>query len=904
MRRYKSILIAVILLIIPFARTLSQGYLHTSGKYIYDGNNNEVILRGIGTGNWFINEGYMMKTEDFAGTHTQLRDLITETIGEQNTEAYYEQWLNNQFTRRDVDSMNTWGFNSVRVAMHYKWFTLPIEKEPVTGQDTWLEEGFVRIDSLLDWCGDNGMYLILDLHGAPGGQGHDSNISDYDTAYPSLWESAENRRKTVALWKKLAQRYAGEPWIGGYDVINEPNWEIPNGTLLKQTYVSITDAIRSVDQNHMIIVEGNWFANDYTGLTPPWDDNLVYSFHKYWSYNTQESIQWMINLRDTYNIPIWLGESGENSNSWFTDLVSLLENNKIGWSWWPVKKAGINNVLMVPESQSYNQLLSFWKTGSPSMSQAQAYYALLDWANNQRIENCTVQHDVIDALIRQPHSNQAIPFKLHQAGDVVNMTDYDLGKCSVAYWDTDTANYHLNTNVYVNWNEGWLYRNDGVDIEKCTDNDPGSNGFDVGWTKEGEWLQYTVVSDSLAAWQVIFRSACASNPGQVHLDVNGTDVSQPFQLPVTGGWQTWQSSTIEQVIIPAGTNKIRLHFDTGGSNVSYFKFLNPQPAGAVPFRFISGATSNDGATIFVTLNKPVTSMASPLSDFELKADETALQISSVIVNPGDNRKLIFFMADTVNFSRQIKISYSGNAIFSNEQQLEIFTDQPVKNNLPRRTVLPATIQAEDFDFNNGYQLETCSDVNGGQNLGYANNGDYVDYNIYIPEAGDYSFRFRVASLYSNGSISVRLGDGDSFTALKSVSFNATGGWQSWTTQSATIGLPKGSYRLRLYSLSGEYNINWFEISLPAGINEIPQLRHFRIFPNPVKGTLTIEAAFKEITPVNYLLSDICGNIILRRSVTDTMDFSEIIECRAYSPGIYFLHFSTTGGALTRKILIN
>ena len=304
-----------------FLYSSGQGFLHTSGKKIVNGNGDEVIIRSIGTGNWLLQEGYMMKSSDVAGTQSAFRRKLVETIGEERTVEFYEAWLDNHFTRTDVDSMKAWGFNSVRVAMHYKWLTLPIEDEPVAGQDTWLEDGFVRLDSLLDWCGDNQMYLFLDMHGAPGGQGKDANISDYDPTKPSLWESAENRRKTVALWARLAERYANEPWIGGYDLINEPNWDLPGGTLLRQLYGQITTAIRAVDQNHMIIIEGNWFANDYTGLTPPWDDNMIYSPHKYWNYNTQNEINWMINLRNTWNIPIWLGETGENSNSWFTDQI-------------------------------------------------------------------------------------------------------------------------------------------------------------------------------------------------------------------------------------------------------------------------------------------------------------------------------------------------------------------------------------------------------------------------------------------------------------------------------------------------------------------------------------------------------------------------------------------------------
>ena len=124
------------------------------------------------------------------------------------------------------------------------------------------------IDDLLDWCEANQIYLILDLHAAPGDQGYDAAISDYDSSLPSLWESDLNKSKTVALWGQLAERYKDEPWIGGYDLINEPNWNLATYEL-RNLYVQITNAIRSVDTNHIIFIEGNWFANDFTGLTPP-----------------------------------------------------------------------------------------------------------------------------------------------------------------------------------------------------------------------------------------------------------------------------------------------------------------------------------------------------------------------------------------------------------------------------------------------------------------------------------------------------------------------------------------------------------------------------------------------------------------------------------------------------------
>src|SRR5690606_38541070 len=113
-------------------------------------------------------------------------------------EAFYRAYLENGITKRDIDSLKAWGFNSVRLPMHYNLYTPPVEAEK-EGELTWLEQGFEMTDRLLEWCGDNEMYLILDLHAAPGGQGNDANISDYEPTKPSLWESKANRDKMTAL---------------------------------------------------------------------------------------------------------------------------------------------------------------------------------------------------------------------------------------------------------------------------------------------------------------------------------------------------------------------------------------------------------------------------------------------------------------------------------------------------------------------------------------------------------------------------------------------------------------------------------------------------------------------------------------------------------------------------------
>ena len=102
------------------------------------------------------------------------------------------------------------------------------------------------VDALLDWCQENQLYFNLRPSCCTRWTGYDQGISDYDTSKPSLWESNENKQKMVALWGKLAERYKNEEWIGGYDILNEPNWNL-NGSEIKNLYVQVTNAIRAHD---------------------------------------------------------------------------------------------------------------------------------------------------------------------------------------------------------------------------------------------------------------------------------------------------------------------------------------------------------------------------------------------------------------------------------------------------------------------------------------------------------------------------------------------------------------------------------------------------------------------------------------------------------------------------------
>jgi len=394
-----ALILTVMVVFMASCKPAPQIYLKRDGRNIVDGSGDPFLLRGIGLGGWMLQEPYMLKLSGISPAQYDIRKKITALVGEERCREFYDAWLANMVTRRDIDSLKAWGFNSVRLPMHYNLFTPPVEDEPKSGEFNWIEKGFIMTDSLLAWCGANQMYLILDLHAAPGGQGNDIPIADVDTTKPKLWENEVNRRKTIAIWHKLAERYSDEPWIGGYDLINETNFALEGNAALRKLLMEITAAIRMNDTNHIIFIEGNHFATDFAGLTPPWDSNMVYSFHKYWNAPARETIQKYLDIRNQYNVPLWMGESGENNNEWYRSAVHLLETDSIGWAWWTLKKLGSESGIMnVTIPDGYQQIIDYWRGHGPAPAPDEAYRVLMQLTENILIENCTVNYGVIDAL--------------------------------------------------------------------------------------------------------------------------------------------------------------------------------------------------------------------------------------------------------------------------------------------------------------------------------------------------------------------------------------------------------------------------------------------------------------------------------------------------------------------------
>ena len=892
----KKYLVYIFLVFVVAAN--SQG-LRTLGKKIINSNGDPVLLKGVGLGGWMLQEGYMMNSSGGADTQHEFIEKLTTLIGAEKTEEFYSNWRQNFVTKQDVDSIAKWGFNSIRLPMHYNLFTLPIEDEPVARENTWLDAGFEMVDELLSWCESNQIYLILDLHAAPGGQGKDAAISDYDDTKPSLWESEFNKSKTVALWGKLAARYKDKQWIGGYDLLNEVNWPL-GSNVLRELYVRITNEIRAVDSNHILFIEGNGFANDFSGLTPPWDANMVYSPHKYWTYNDTASIQWVLDIRAQHNVPLWLGESGENSNVWFTEAINLLEDNDIGWAWWPWKR--IQTIVCpysIKSNANYEAILKYWKGEGSKPSVDVAVQGLTQLTTDLLVDNNVYYKDVIDAMLRQPQDETHIPYANHSIPGVVYLSDYDMGTNGIAYNDTDYGNYTLSSGEdYQPWNSGWAYRNDGVDIQTNSDA-INSNGYHIAYTKDNEWLKYTLHVAETGFYTLKFRYASPQSGAKVEFFINEVDIAGNVTLGSTGGWNNFVNHTINNSYLEEGTHVLKVQIDGNREvNMSSLEFIKTS---AVPeFKELSSSTINDEKSIQIVLNHPITNQTLTSDLFEVKVNNEVVPIESVAIDTANNRRITIKLVDYLFYQDVINVSYTGSIVKSiYNTSLDTFNELVVDNNLITRLQIPGKIQAEDFTNQFGLETEDTSDSGAGLNIGYTDKDDYAEYLVYVSDDGNYNLNVRTAAQWDTGKIEFQLTNGAASQSISVIDLPVTGGWQSWQTTTTETVLNAGVYSLKMKVLESGFNINWFEFNFVSSLGlENPKKNRVTLYPNPISEEFQINLNNQQKVR-SLKIIDVNGRVVKK---LDPNLSDHIYQLSNLKSGIYFLLLETDKERFQKKII--
>ena len=329
---------------------MGQGMLRADTARIVDARGRAVRLRGVNLGGWLMMEGYILHSLNLPERH--FKREFRRRVGARALRDFERSFRAHFIREDDVKLIARMGFNCIRLPFNYRL----IERAPYRYD----AGGLAYLDAAIRWAKKYGIWVILDLHAAPGAQNHDWH-SDSD-GNARLWKSERFRARTYALWEWLASRYCNEETVAGYDVLNEA--VVGDTRVLNAFYRTLIKRIRRIDRNHMIFVEGNNWATDIECLDDFNDDNIVLSIHAYQPldttfnfvpYQSYPQKKWtratMRALLRKYSQharqcgrPVFVGEFGVNSREgrcgegrWLTDMLRCFDEFGFHWTYWTYK---------------------------------------------------------------------------------------------------------------------------------------------------------------------------------------------------------------------------------------------------------------------------------------------------------------------------------------------------------------------------------------------------------------------------------------------------------------------------------------------------------------------------------------------------------------------------------------
>jgi hypothetical protein len=371
-------------------------FIRTSGKKIVNESGGEVYLRGTCVGGW-------MNLEDFInfypGTASTLKQRMKEEIGEKLSDYFFKRMADYFLTEKDISYIASLGANCLRLPLNYREF------EDDDAPFKYKQSAFERLDGVLKHCGKYGIYAILDLHAAQGWQNCHWH-SDNERGACLLWFHPHFQERVARLWEAIAERYSENAAVAGYELLNEPSTGNPNGehsfdfyknfkpdwARINRLYKEVTTLIRKHDKKHMIFLEGDNYARIFSGLEAPFDDNLVYSSHNYYSpgfgagiypghYASPDGLvfwdknKYKLELETQegtifcrkHNVPLFIGEFGSQYHGDASDVPYRLRAMKdhldacceagAHWTTWTYKDAGIMGIATLDPASEYCNIL-------------------------------------------------------------------------------------------------------------------------------------------------------------------------------------------------------------------------------------------------------------------------------------------------------------------------------------------------------------------------------------------------------------------------------------------------------------------------------------------------------------------------------------------------------------------
>ena len=381
-------------------------FVHVDGVNLVKPDGGKLFIQGTNLGNWLNPEGYMFGLSK-TNSAWMIDLMLREAIGPDETAAFWQQFKENYITEADIRFIASTGANTIRLPFNYKLFT----DEDYMGLTNNRGEGFRWIDKVVEWCRKVGLYLILDMHDCPGSQTGD-NIDD-GFGYPWLFESEKSQLLFCDIWQQIARRYRNEAVILGYELMNEPiahyfkNKEELNQRL-EPLYKRAVKAIRSVDRNHVVLLGGARWNSDFFMFSDwAFDNNIMYTCHRYGGEATAKAINDYISFRDKTGLPMYMGEIGHNTNQWQSDFVKVMKDNNIGYTFWPYKKLDGSCMMGISRPELWDSIVVKFseaeRTTYANMREARPDQKLFReqlkaFIVNCRFENCLEQKEYIQSM--------------------------------------------------------------------------------------------------------------------------------------------------------------------------------------------------------------------------------------------------------------------------------------------------------------------------------------------------------------------------------------------------------------------------------------------------------------------------------------------------------------------------
>jgi glucan 1,3-beta-glucosidase len=794
--------------------------LSTNGTQWVNAEGEQVLLKGTNLGNWLISEFWMMNQTANTVTIDQctLEATLDERFGFDERERLLDIYRDNWISDRDWDVMEAYGLNVIRLP--FIWNLIEDENNPRTLRD----DAWQYIDYAIEEAEERGMYIILDLHGAVGAQGfeHHSGCANQNL----YWSTPEFQERTLWLWEQIATRYQNNGTVAAYGLLNEPWGTTPEN--LADEMIELYQNLRNTDSEKIIILPGHSAGIDAYGSPSDFNGhNVAFEMHFY------------------PGIFGW----GETNYETHRDWLTCGETGTSGMCEWEARLATLASPFLIGEFQPWANL--GYEFGGDNARATYDRFAQAGWAATNWAYKVLTANGGHGAGTWGMVTNQESALGLVGGSTTWTCAGWDsaLSDGCAASAGSFTPDVDGSQTYYFVVKAGACCEGTlDVSVDSLSLRDEDGNELIVNGdfgSSEG-WNTWTAAGAVNINFNMIDTNKLPSDATGAVLNISGqTNTIMP---DINGG-------VYQAVILEEGkTYTISgVHKDNGSTNSwNEIYLVADEPMEgvdvvaepAVPVVDFVTAPMADIETLFtlfgtiqydihqplmeaMTSTTPSTLYSLPATPQGLSVTETETGIQLTWTANTEDDLIGYRVYRSVNSESAFRVIAMNIATNS-------FTDTDVESGqryfyqvaaLDNKDIsyasevvsigenivqLPALIQAENWTSMSGFEVESTSDTGGGSNTGFADAGDWLEYDVLVPNTGTYTIEYRLASETGSSGFTVSV-DSD---VVDTVAVPATGGWQSWSTVTKVVTLPAGRQTIRLDSVGGSWNMNWFRVNAP------------------------------------------------------------------------------------------